>query len=173
MTSHPSRTQNEAIRALVPAEFLKGLSAELANGDIRLPSYPDVAQRVQRALEDPRATPAKVARVIGIDAALAVRILQLANSAFLNPSAKPITELQQAVHRLGHQLVRCTAVSFALQQMNAGPNIAALRPQLQELWRKGTLVASIAYVLARETRAANPDEALIAGLMHNIGSLYI
>jgi HD-like signal output (HDOD) protein len=77
------------------------------------------------------------------------------------------------VHRLGHQLVRCTAVSFALQQMNAGPSVAVLRPQLHELWRQGTLVASIAYVLARETRAANPDEALIAGLMHNIGSLYI
>jgi HD-like signal output (HDOD) protein len=111
--------------------------------------------------------------VIGIDAALAVRILRLANSAFLNPSAKPITELQQAVNRLGHQLVRCTAVSFALQQMNSGPSMAVLRPQLQELWRKGTLVAAIAYVLARETGAANPDEALIAGLMHNIGSLYI
>jgi HD-like signal output (HDOD) protein len=165
--------QRESPRALAPSEFLKELSAELASGDLRLPSFPDIAQRVQRALEDPRATPVQVARVIGIDAALAVRVLRLANSAFLNPSAKPITELQQAVNRLGHQLVRCTAVSFALQQMNAGDGVAALRPQLQELWRKGTLVASIAYVLARETRAANPDEALVAGLMHNIGSLYI
>ena len=167
-----SLTPKEPIRALVPAEFLKALSEELARGDIRLPSFPGAAQRVQRALEDPRATPAKVARVIGIDAALAVRILQLANSAFLNPSSKPITELQQAVNRLGHQLVRCTAVSFSLQQMISSGE-AVLRPQLQELWRRGTLVASIAYVLARETRAANPDEALVAGLMHNIGSLYI
>jgi len=57
--------------------------------------------------------------------------------------------------------------------MNAGDGIAALRRSCHELWRKGTLVASIAYVLARETRAANPDEALVAGLMHNIGELYI
>jgi HD-like signal output (HDOD) protein len=168
-----TQNQRESPRALAPSEFLKQLSAELASGDVRLPSFPDIAQRVQRALEDPRATPVQVARVIGIDAALAARVLRLANSAFLNPSAKPITELQQAVNRLGHQLVRCTAVSFALQQMNAGDGVAALRPQLQELWRKGTLVASIAYVLARETRAANPDEALVAGLMHNIGGLYI
>lgn len=168
-----TQKQRESPRALAPSEFLKALSAELASGDLRLPSFPDIAQRVQRALEDPRATPVQVARVIGIDAALAVRVLRLANSAFLNPSAKPISELQQAVNRLGHQLVRCTAVSFALRQMNAGDSVAALRPQLQELWRKGTLVASIAYVLARETRAANPDEALVAGLMHNIGSLYI
>ena len=84
-----SRRQHEPARALAPSEFLKELSAELASGDLRLPSFPDIAQRVQQAVEDPRATPAQVARVIGSDAALAVRILRLANSAFLNPSAKP------------------------------------------------------------------------------------
>jgi HD-like signal output (HDOD) protein len=172
MTTPASRTGNRPIRALVPAEFINELVAELARGDVQLPSFPDVAQRVQRTLEDPRATSAKVARVIGIDAALAVRVLQLANSAFLNPSSKPITDLKQAVNRLGHQLVRCTAVSFALQQMTKSSE-AVLRPQLHELWRQGALVASIAHVLAREIGAANPDEALVAGLMHNIGSLYI
>jgi HD-like signal output (HDOD) protein len=172
MTTLASRKHKRPIRALAPAEFLKELSAELARGDIQLPSFPDVAQRVQSALEDSRTTSAKVGRVIGIDAALAVRVLQLANSAFLNPSSKPITDLQQAVNRLGHQLIRCTAVSFALQQMTKSVD-AVLRPQLHELWRQGALVASMAHVLARETGAANPDEALVAGLMHNIGSLYI
>jgi HD-like signal output (HDOD) protein len=172
MTISATRTQKRPIHALVPAEFLKELWAELARGDLQLPSFPDVAQRVQQALEDTRTTSAKVARVIGIDAALAVRVLQLANSAFLNPTSKPTTDLQQAVNRLGHQLVRCTAVSFSIQQMTKSVD-AVLRPQLHELWRQGALVASIANVLARETGAANPDEALVAGLMHNIGCLYI
>lgn len=173
MATPAHKARSRPVRALAPAEFLKELAAELATGEVRLPSFPDVAQRVQRVLEDPRATPAQVAEVIGVDAALAARILRLANSAFLNPSGKPITNLQQAVTRQGHQLVRCTAVSFALQQMKIGAGEAVLRPQLHELWRKGTLVAAIAYVLGRETKAANPDEALVAGLMHNIGSLYI
>ncbi len=156
-----------------PESLLRDLAAELAEGELKLPSFPDVAQRVQQALEDPRTTPAQVARVIGIDAALAARILRLSNSAFLNPSGKPITELTQAVNRLGHQLVRCSAVSFALQQMQISKKDDALRAPLKDLWRKGTLVASIAYVLARETKTGNPDEALVAGLMHNIGILYI
>src|SRR5258708_10188552 len=118
MAMAASQTQGEPTRALAPSEFLKELSAELASGDVRLPSFPAVAQRVQRALEDPRATPAQVARVIGIDAALAVRILRLANSAFLNPSAKPITQLQQAGNRLRHPPVRCTPVSFLLPHTN-------------------------------------------------------
>lgn len=156
-----------------PGSFLRNLTRELAAGDIRLPSFPDIAARVQRVLEDPAAASVRVALVVGSDAALAARILRLANSAFLNPTALQIKDLKVALTRLGHQLVRCTAVAFALQQMTLGSSEADIRPQLKELWRNGALVASIAFVLARETRAANPEEALMTGLMHNIGQLYI
>ncbi|HEY2677485.1 MAG TPA: HDOD domain-containing protein, partial [Steroidobacteraceae bacterium] len=136
-------------------------------------SFPDIAARVQKVLDDPRASPARVAAVVASEAALAARVLRLANSAFLNPSSEQVNDLRVALTRLGVQLVRCTAVSFALQQMKLGSGDADLRKELQELWRGGALVASIAYVLARESRAANPDEALMTGLMHNIGKLYI
>jgi HD-like signal output (HDOD) protein len=156
-----------------PEGFARRLMRELALGDIRLPSFPDIAARVQKVLEDPRSAPAKVAAVVRSEAALAARILRLANSAFLNPSGERISDLRVALTRLGVQLVRCTAVSFALQQMQFGGCEPALRSRLQQLWRDGALVAAIAYVLARETRTANPDEALLTGLLHNIGKLYI
>jgi HD-like signal output (HDOD) protein len=152
---------------------IRKLSLEVATGSVRLPSLPDIAVRVQQVLEDPKAARTRVAQVIGADAALAARILRLANSAFLNPGSQPIVDLQQAVTRLGTQLVRCTAMSFSLQQMEFGSGEAKLRPYIRQLWRKGALIASIAYVLARETRAAKPDEALMTGLMHNIGELYV
>jgi HD-like signal output (HDOD) protein len=155
-----------------PVGFIQRLSRELAAGEIRLPSFPDIALRVQQVLEDTRAPRTQVAQVIGADAALAARILRLANSAFFRPSSHQITDLQQALTRLGNQLVRCTAVSFSLQQMTLGSG-EAQRPMLQKLWRQGALVASIAYVIARDTKAAIPDEALMTGLMHNIGRLYL
>jgi HD-like signal output (HDOD) protein len=158
---------------LDPDIFLRKLRLQLAVGDVRLPSFPDIAARVQKVLEDPRSAPAKVAVVVRSEAALAARILRLANSSFLNPSGERINDLRIALTRLGVQLVRCTAVSFALQQMQFGGGDTARRSRLHELWREGALVAAIAYVLARETRAANPDEALLTGLMHNIGNLYI
>jgi len=170
-------TTQSLIRGSLAGEDLvsviRKLSIEVAAGDVHLPSLPDIAVRVQKVLEDPRAARSRVAQVIGADAALAARILRLANSAFLNPSTLQITDLQQALTRLGHQLVRCTAVSFSLQQMELGGGETELRPYIKELWRKGALVASIAYVLARETGAAKPDEALMTGLMHNIGRLYV
>jgi len=152
---------------------IRKLSLEVAAGEVRLPSLPDIAARVQQVLEDPRAARTRVAQVIGADAALAARILRLANSAFLNPSTQQIPDLQQAVTRLGTQLVRCTAMAFSVQQMELDNGDASLRPHIRQLWRVGALVAAIAYVLARETRAAKPDEALMTGLMHNIGELYI
>jgi HD-like signal output (HDOD) protein len=151
---------------------IRRLSLEVANGEVRLPSVPGIAVRVQQVLEDPRAPRTRVAQVIGADAALAARILRLANSAFLNPSGQPITDLQHALTRLGNQLTRCTAVSFSLQQMEFGAGQTDFQPRIRELWREGTLVAAIAYALARETRVAIPDEALMAGLLHNIGRLY-
>lgn len=162
-----------SIGELNPTVFMRKLMLELALGDVRLPSFPDIAARVQKVLEDPKATSARVAVVVRSEAALAARILRLANSSLLNISGEPINDLRVALTRLGVQLVRCTAVSFALQQMQLGGSDRALRSQLHELWRDGTLVASIAYVLARETKVANPDEALLTGLMHNIGRLYI
>jgi HD-like signal output (HDOD) protein len=154
-------------------EFVRDLASELARGEVRLPSIPDVAARVQRVLDDERATPTQVAQTIGTDAALAARVLRLANSATFNPTGQPVSDLQTGVGLLGHQLVRCAAVALALKKMKLSTEQAELQPQLQELWRKGTLVASIAYVLARETKAANPDEALVTGLLHNVGRLYI
>lgn len=153
--------------------FVIGLLDEIDAGKVRLPSFPDAVVRVQRVLDDPKAGPVKIARVVGADAAFAARILRLSNSASLNPSGVPIQDVRVAVTRMGHQMVRCAAVSFALQQMNLGRNEPALTTSLRPLWQDGTLVAAIASVLARATRAANADEALLTGLMHNIGDLYL
>ena len=156
-----------------PGGFIRKLMMEVAVGDIHLPSFPDIAARVQKVLEDPKSGAGRVAVVISSEAALAARVLRLANSAFLNPSSEQVNDLKVALTRLGVQLVRCTAVSFALQQMQSGVKDPKVRARLHELWRDGALIAAIAYVLARETRSANPDEALLTGLMHNIGKLYI
>jgi HD-like signal output (HDOD) protein len=159
--------------APAPPRFVHDLTVELNAGDVRLPSFPDIVARLQRVLDDPTTSPVQIAHIIRSDAALAARILRLANSAFMNPSGVVVTDLNVAITRLGHQLVRCTAVAFALQQMKFGGRSAELRPKLQALWRVGMLVAAISYVVARESRAARPEEAMLTGLMHNIGRLYI
>ncbi|HUO79743.1 MAG TPA: HDOD domain-containing protein [Steroidobacteraceae bacterium] len=174
--STPDPVAGEALTptlTLTPFDVTRKLAAELAAGDVRLPSFPDVVERLQQVLADPAATPAQVARLLGADAALAARVLRIANSAVFNAAGRPVTALPAAISRLGFELVRSAALSFALRQMQLVDADSALRAPLQELWRKGTLVAAIGYVVARETGAARPDEALVAGLLHNVGRLYL
>ena len=89
-----------------PGGVLRKLASEVAAGEVRLPSLPGIAVRVQQVLEDPRAARTRVAQVIGADAALAARILRLANSSFFNPSDAAITDLRHALTRLGNQMIR-------------------------------------------------------------------
>lgn len=154
-------------------DFVRRLAGELSEGDVRLPSYPEIADRVRRVLDDERASAARVAQVVGSDPALAARVIRIANSATFNPGATPVTDLQAAVGRVGHELVRSVAVSFAISQIRLASKNPEVNAQLQELWRKSTLVAACAYVLARDTKLANPDQALVTGLLHNVGRLYI
>jgi HD-like signal output (HDOD) protein len=64
-------------------------------------------------------------------------------------------------------------MAFAMSQLRRGAKLEKLQSRLNKLWQRSTKVAAFAYVLARTCSAVNPDEALLAGMMHGIGKLYI
>ena len=154
-------------------EFVATLAAELSGGKIDLPSFPDVAIRVRRALGDEKTTIDQIVRIVGSEPALAARLLKMANSAALNRSGKPVTELRTAIARMGYNMVRSAAISFAMAQIRAGANLRGLEKPLEALWRTSTYVAAFCYVLAKNHTSRNADEAFLAGLLHGVGRLYI
>ena len=54
-----------------------------------------------------------------------------------------------------------------------GESNAKLRPYLEELWQHSVQVAAFSYVIAKKLTRINPDEAMLAGLLHDIGKFYI
>lgn len=154
-------------------EFVQSLAAELSRGRVDLPAYPDVAIRVRQVLGDDGVTNDRIAKIIASDAGLATRMLTMANSAALARGGRPLADLKLAVTRIGHDNVRSAALAYALGQIRAADSLGHIRAELAELWQKSTLVAALARVLAVRTRAANADEALLAGLLHNVGAVYI
>ena len=154
-------------------QFVQSLAAELSTGKIDLPSFPDVAIRVRRALADERTSVDQVVRIVGSEPALAARLLKMANSAALNRSGKPVTELRTAIARMGYNMVRSAAISFAMAQIRAGAKLKGLEKPLEELWQHSTYVSAFCYVLAKNHTRRKPDEAFLAGLLHGVGRLYI
>jgi HD-like signal output (HDOD) protein len=153
-------------------QFLSQLAGELSAGSVNLPCFPDIVLRVRKALSDPQSTPEKTVMIVGAEPRLAARLLQTANSAVFNPSGRPLKDLRTAITRLGHQLVQCATMAFAVQQMKADQSLRVIAGPLSQLWEKSIAVASICQVLARRTNL-RPDEAFLTGLVHGIGRLYI
>lgn len=153
--------------------FVQALASELSNGKVDLPSFPDIALRVRQVLADEQVSQEQVVRVVGSEPALAARLMQIANSAALNFSGKPITELRTAINRMGHNMVRSASIAFAMSQLKKVESLKGLEKPLDELWKSSAAVAAMSHAVARRYSRVNPDTAMLAGLVHGIGKLYI
>jgi HD-like signal output (HDOD) protein len=153
--------------------FVQALASELSRGKVDLPSFPDIALRVRKVLGDENVTQDQVTRVVGSEPALAARLMQIANSAALNITGKQITELRTAINRMGHNMVRSAAIAFAMSQLKKVDNLKGLEQPLDDLWKSSAAVAAMSHAVARRFSKVNPDTAMLAGLLHGIGKLYI
>jgi HD-like signal output (HDOD) protein len=154
-------------------DFVRSLALELSDQKIELPSFPEIAVRVRRLLSDPNTTIEQVVRVVGSEPSLSVRLIRIANSASFNRSGRAVGELRTAITRIGYNMVRSAAMSYAMAQIRHANKLAGLEPHLHDLWQRSTVAAAFAYVLARRSGVVNPDEALLGGMMHGIGKLYV
>ncbi|MBP6381284.1 MAG: HDOD domain-containing protein [Pseudomonadales bacterium] len=136
-----------------------------------LPTLPEVALKVRDAAEDPRTDSSGIARVIANDAALSARIIRVANSPLLR-AASPILDLRMAISRLGMQYTCNLSIGLAMEQMFQATSDAVDR-RMREVWARSTEVAGISAVLAKTYTRLKPDQATLAGLVHQIGALPI
>ena len=153
--------------------FVSDLASDLDNGTLTLPAFPDVALRIKSALEDEDITADKVAKLISSDPVFSGKILKLANSALFNASGYKINDIRTAITRMGFKVAYNTAVSIAVEQLKSSTAPAHIIPYLKECWRHSVQVAAYSYVIAKKQTKINPDTALLAGLLHDIGKYYI
>jgi HD-like signal output (HDOD) protein len=112
--------------------------------------------KVRQVVEDPRSTAAKVAKVMGTDAALSARVLQVANSVYFRGHT-PVEELQAAIARLGSSVVRNLVTGFVLRQLYQVKCSPETKRRLQELQEHNVRVAAYSQVLARKFTSLKPD----------------
>jgi HD-like signal output (HDOD) protein len=156
-----------------PFAFVQALASELSSGKVELPGFPDIVARVHHVLADENASTDKVVKVLGTEPVLAGQLMSVANSAALNPSGKQIADLRTAVARVGLNTVRTATIAYAVRLLRTGEELKPIASQLNDLWQRNVMVASLAYVLARKRTQVNADTALLAGLLHGVGRLYI
>lgn len=152
--------------------ILEDIARDLS-GDINFPTCMDAAIMVRNTLKDPYVNLDRVALAIGVEPLISSKLLRLANSVSYNPSGVAIRELSSAIGRLGFEAVRTTSLAVAMDQMLKSRNLAGYDEIARQAWELSIQVAAIARVLARRLGRVNPDEAMLAGLVHNIGVFYL
>ena len=145
--------------------------AQIKNDELVLPTLPEVALRVREIAEDVDASITDLTSVIGQDPALAARIIKVTNSPLIRVSSQ-ITDLSTAISRLGINFTSNLAIGLAMEQMFQATH-DNIDKRMRECWSRAMEIAASAQVLAKHFTKLHSDQAMLAGLVHQIGMLPI
>ena len=169
----PAAAANPLQTAEATEQFTRNLTAELSNESLELPSFPEIALRVRKALGNADIGVDDVVRMVSAEPSLAVRLLQLANSVAMNPSGQRITSLRMAIARIGFNLARSATIAFAMSQMRRAEAWHGLEARFRELWEDSARLAATSHAVGRRVRGVNADLAMFAGMLHAVGKLFV
>lgn len=149
------------------AASLEQVARERVAGLGQLATLPTVTMQIMRLADDPHATGDALDRLLAADPTLGARVLRVVNSAFYGLPGT-VTTTDAAIVRLGFAAIRNIAIAASLTRMFRGGRLT-LTFDARDVWRHSVAVAEAARLLARRARRGSADEALLAGLLHDIG----
>ena len=143
----------------------------LREGDLELPSLPEVAMETCRVMRHDEPSIANLAQVVSRDVAITAKLVRAANSPIYY-GREPVQTCERALLRLGMNATHQLVLAFSARELFKAKSVA-LKQRMQLLWNHSTEVAAISRVLARAVGGFDPDEAQLAGLLHDIGAVPI
>ncbi len=149
----------------------EALITDLNNDCLVLPSLPDVAVRVGRAMRDETTNARTLANIVQTDPAITTKLIRAANSP-LYAGVTPVDSCPAAIVRLGADTTHKLVLTFALREL-FNTRSQVLKQLMQTLLQHSVKVSALCYVMAKVSQKFNPEHALLAGLLHDIGNVAI
>lgn len=156
---------------LPQSQLFYDIFQDLNNDTLKLPNLPDIAVRIRKVAEEDRADADTLAKIVETNPGIAAKLIKVANSP-LYRGRSPVTKCAPAIVRLGTKATKQLVFSLTMEELFRTKS-AALKRRMLQLWEHSTRVAAISFVLARMTPGFDPEHALLAGLLHDIGVLPI
>ncbi|MCF6324541.1 MAG: HDOD domain-containing protein [Gammaproteobacteria bacterium] len=153
--------------------FVHELLHDIKVNRITLPTLPEVANKIRTMVDNPNASANDLYDTLKLDVALSARLLKLANSPLFRVR-KSIEDLNTAITRLGNRNIKNLVTNLVLEQMFQSECYSPeVQNKLKAQWKYNLRIAAISYFLAKNYTSLNADEAMMAGLIHDIGTLPI
>jgi hypothetical protein len=154
-------------------EAFKSIAAQAGRGELTFPTNVDATLKLQRALNSPDCHTEQAARLVQAEPLLAARTVAIANSVAYNRSGDEITNVRAAVQRVGFRTLNALSAAVIVRQLDSKITDPALRAMADTLWQHTTHVAALSQVIARRVSHVDPDTALFAGIVHEVGGFYL
>ncbi len=154
-------------------EAFRSIAAQASHGEISFSANINATLKVKQMLDDPDAHLATATKLVLADPLFSARVVAVANSAAYNRTGTKINNVTTAVMRLGFGTLRTLAASLIVRQMNEKISDPVIRKKSTELWEHTASVAALAQVIARRITRVDPDTAMFAGIVHEVGGFYV
>jgi len=153
-------------------QMLQDIARELSS-EVIFPTSFDLVSRLRKLLQDPDLSIDQVATFVGVEPLISARLISMANSAAFGSTGKQIKSVREAVLRLGLSNVRTTAMAIAMNQLLRSKELVKFSQLADKLWQHSLHTAVAAELIARHMTRISPDEALLAGMVHDLGAFYM
>jgi HD-like signal output (HDOD) protein len=148
------------------------LSADINNNKLELPSPPDIIVKVRALAHDENSSGEDFANLVKHDPNISGRIIKIANSALFGTRFH-VSSVQSAIARLGFSKIQNLITGLVIAQNFINVKTRGLESYFDKIWQQSNMVSAICYVLASQKTDIDPEQALLAGMVHNIGVLPI
>jgi len=150
------------------SRFFNSFAQAYRENKLRLPSLPDVALKLKDAIQKDIGIHGAV-EIIQLDPPIVAKLIQVANSP-LYATETQINNCHDAVVRIGLNATRNLVMGISMKQLFSCTD-PALMKGMQTLWKNSLYVSSLSFVLAQECSRINPEDALLGGLIADIGAI--
>jgi HD-like signal output (HDOD) protein len=154
-------------------KILEDIARDLSSNEITFPTFLDITFQVRAALKDPNLNVEQLSKLVGAEPLMSAKIIRMANSVALNPSGREVADVKSAIVRVGMEAVRTVSFAVAMEQLLKSKQMQPFEEISHRLWVHTSHVAALCRVLARKVAKINGDEAMFAGLVHDLGVFYL
>ncbi|HEY4317499.1 MAG TPA: HDOD domain-containing protein [Herbaspirillum sp.] len=154
-------------------DAFRNIAAQASRGELAFPTNVDASLKLQQALEDPDCHLEAAAKMVLLEPLVAARAVAIANSVAYNRSGAEIASVRAAVMRLGFRTLHSLVAAVMVRQMTGKVGDPAMKAKAARLWEHTAHVAALSQVLAKRLTRVDPETAMFAGIVHEVGGFYL
>lgn len=151
---------------LIHNRLLQTFSQHFIDDELQVPSLPRIAIQLRNAMKNEIGIEAAV-KIVQLDPVISAKLIDIANCP-LYVSLTPAKSCFEAIKRIGLNATRSLVISLSIKNIFKS-DLPLIKSTMEQQWQRSVYLSSLCFVLASASKQSNPEEALLAGLVADIG----